>query len=241
MRNRIILGVGSVAVGLTASTTNADYVGLAAILESAGQMTAAGPRNVYRVYAEFTNPTDRVNAWYGLAGHPFTIQNVLADGVTLGSGFTNFGGSAGTLPPEVPGTVRDWDTWATIGITNGSEGPDGLDDAMLSPGFPVFISGNMLTASNASISIPLASLQGRADWRVVGNDTNLRVLLMQLVVNVGQHVRGTINVHGEVDVPIVGLVEFTALDQTFTSVPAPGVLAALSLASLCTGRRGRVS
>jgi hypothetical protein len=191
---------------------------------------------VYRVYAEFTNPTDRVDAWYGTSDHPFVIQNVLADGSTFGTGFTNFGGVGGTLPPEVPGSSLDWDTWATIGVTYGDEaGPDG-NQAQPSPGFPVFISGNSVSSSNASIVIPPTAPQGRADFRVIGNDTNLRVLLMQLVVNVGEHVRGTINVDGQIGAP-GSYTPFSARGQTFSSVPAPGGLAALAVAGIVCGRR----
>ena len=239
MRKIWIGGLGCAAAGLVISAARADYVDLAVILESAGQITFAGPRDVYRVYAEFTNPTDRVDAWYGTPDHPFTIQNVLANGTSLGTGFQNFGGIGGTLPPEVPGSVLDWDTWATIGVAYLDEAaPDYLN---VTPGFPTFISGNSVTADNASVFLSdTTAPQGRADFRVIGNDTALRVLLMQLVVNVGEHVRGTINVDGQIGAP-GSYTPFSAVGQTFSSVPGPGGLAALVVAGIVCGRRRRLA
>ena len=117
----------------------ASSVSLVPVLEVASQQTNAGLRDIYRVYAQFENPADRVHRWYGNAASPMIIQNVLNDGVTLGTGFTQFGGAGGQFAPKSPGTTRDWDTFATLGVLFGSEAPNGSDRTTLSPGFPVFI------------------------------------------------------------------------------------------------------
>src|SRR5262249_14740603 len=137
MKQHMLAAFGCVAVGLTAQTGKADYVGLVTIIEPLGA-SPAGPRDVYRVYAEFTNPTDRVDSWFGDAQDPLAIQTVLADGSTPGTGFTNFGGTGGILAPKVPGTIRDWDTYATIGVLTGDEAPFGVD-ATAENGLPSFI------------------------------------------------------------------------------------------------------
>src|SRR2546423_14713041 len=85
---------------LGTSSAQADFVRLVPALEFPHQSTINGPRDVYLVYAEFTNPLDRVRTWDGTAQTPFTIQNTLSDGTTLGTGFYNFGG--GTVPPDGP-------------------------------------------------------------------------------------------------------------------------------------------
>lgn len=226
------------AVVCAVSESQAAFVGLTAVLEFPSAITPAGPRDVYHIFAEFTNPTDRVNSWFGTTRNPMVIQNVLADGATLGSNFTNFGGQFGNLPPEVAGGVRDWDTFATIGIRNGSEAPFGNDQTMLSapPNFS-FITGNSLTAV-ASLSVPPSAPQGRANYRILGGDTALRVLLMQLVVNVGEHVRGTISVSGQASTAL-GVEDYTLINQTFSSVPSPGGPALLATFLLRCKRRRR--
>lgn len=214
------------ATVLLCAPARADFTGLVAVREFTNQLTVAGPRDVFRVYAEFTSATDRVNSWFGTAGDPFMIQNILSDG-SLGSGFTNFGTSISNLPPEIPGTPLDWDTWATIGITNGAEGENGVNWASLSLNFPAFIPGNTVTGVDASISVLSEAGQGLANWRVQGQDTALRVLLMQLVVLPGEHVQGQISVGGRIDTGS-GYEPFVAAVQTFNSVPGPGGLAMMA-------------
>ena len=80
-------------------------------------------------------------------------------------------------------------------------------------------------------------LQGRADYRVTGNDTDTRVLLMQLVVNAGQFVKGTIGMQWSVD-GVIGSGHIVA-GLTFNNAPAPGGLALLGCAGLIGTRRRR--
>ena len=202
-----------------------------------GPPPLGSPRVIYNVYAQFDSPTDRVNGWgggptYGAA----TIQNILANG-NLGTGFTNIGGAGGQLAPEVSGTVRDWDSYMTIGVRWGPEAPDGADCTQQIPFTPTFINGTTWSAppgGGTILAMPDCE-QGMAGYRVTGNDTDTRVLLMQLVVNQGQFVKGTIGVDWSVDgVPGSGGI-VTGL--TFNNAPAPGALALIGFAAMRARRR----
>jgi len=238
MKKSLLLSILVAGPSLIASTpTLASYTGLRTVLEFASQPMAGGPRDVYRVYAEFTNPADRVNAWYGNQTNPMSIVNFVDDSA-LGSGFFQFGNpNHQTAPYSVTGSL-EWDTFVTIGVRIGSEAPGGLDATTLSPGFPQFIVGNTFFQTDAAVFVPQSAPQGRADWRVTGNDTNLRVMLMQLTVMPGQHVRGTINVDGQFWNG-TGYENFTALGQTFASIPAPGILTVFAVAAGVRGRSRR--
>jgi len=238
MKYRLLTSIicGTSAMILSKSA-EASSITLVPVLEVASQVTPAGLRDVFRVYAQFENPADRVNRWYGDAPNPMTIQNVLSDGATLGTGFTQFGGSGGQLAPYHH-PLRDWDTYATIGVRFGQDAPGGQDATALTAGFPPFIASNTFqTNSGAVFLIPQTAVQGRADWRVVENDTNLRVMLMQLTVMPGQHVRGTINVDGQFWNG-TGYENFSAVGLTFASIPAPGGLVLLGLTGAIP-KRGR--
>jgi hypothetical protein len=65
------------------------------------------------------------------------------------------------------------------------------------------------------------------------------VLAMQLTVNTGNHVRGTVAIQGVNNNPLAGGMTFVTLaNQTFNSfVPAPGALAIFALAGLVGARR----
>ena len=70
-------------------------------------------------------------------------------------------------------------------------------------------------------------------------DPLLRVLMMQLTVNAGDNVRGTVNISGINQTGLAGASSFTLSNQTFNSftAPAPSVLTLLGLAALYTHRR----
>jgi hypothetical protein len=169
-------------------------------VDSGGGPPPRGCRyTIYHVYANFTNPADRVETW-GIGGvnfGPGGIENVNALGTGPGSGFTNIGGAIHSAPYE-PGTNRDWDTYATLGLRYGNQGPlvggSPTDGAGYSPGFPNFINGTSVFAppSGMAVFITRSNPQGAANWINSGPDTSTRVLLMQLVVNQGEHVQGTI-------------------------------------------------
>jgi hypothetical protein len=200
--------------------------------------TIDGP-SIYHVFAEFTEGADRVLAW-GIVGKLFGqggIENLNSAGSGPGTGFINVGPSTG--PPSSPGTPRDWDTYATLGVRYLSQLPAGADPPAYSPGFPPFIFGTALEVPTFGMAVlisPLpANIYGRADFINEGADDARRVLLMQLVVAANQHVHGTIGVlwNGS-SAPSNGTV---ANDLTFSTVPGPGALALLGFACLIGSRR----
>jgi MYXO-CTERM domain-containing protein len=196
-------------------------------------------RTIYHVYAEFDGPGYHVNAWGGGGdlGNGI-IQNLNQDGSGLGTGFVQVGGAGGNTAPSYATSARSWDTYMTIGVRFGAEGPGGIDATSVIPNTPAFIAGTQWTApaSGGGVFITPDDAQGNADYIDSGSDTANRVLLMQLVVNVGQHVAGTIGVNWEVS-GVAGATTTPGL--TFNSVPAPGALALLGLAGLVGSRRRR--
>ena len=233
-RLRVLLSAGSAMI--LSCTAQAVLTGLVVTQEPPPPFIpppTGGPRTIYHVFAEFDNPSDRVNVWGG-GGELGSgiIQNVLADGITLGTGFTQIGGAGGQLAPYED-RFRLWDTYMTIGVSDGTEAPGGNDATTQIPGTPIFISGTTWTApfNGGGVFITPDDIQGRADYRVIGNDTNLRVLLMNLVVNQGQHVQGTIGVAWGVDGVYGSGVVTSGL--TFSSIPAPG-----AWVLLCSGLVG---
>jgi len=220
MRHSTLGVIVLTATVLPCVAARADFTGLVAVREFPNQMTSGGLRDVFRVYAEFTNPTDRVDTWYGTEANPFLIQNVLVNG-SPGSGF--FRHSFGSLPPEIPGTPNDWNTWATIGTTWENEMNQGSFLGAFS--LPPFRNGNQITSSVGSIFLTSpAAPDGLGNFRISGADTALRTLVMQLTVMPGEQVQGMINLGGRIDTG-AGYASFTALSQTFTSVPSPATMA----------------
>jgi len=221
---------------------SASYVNLSVNLYTT--VTVGGvSRDVYRVYANFTLASDHVTA---IAGSPIvgnlTIQNTDATGNALGTGFFNPGGSSSNQAPSSPASANYYGTYATIGISDATQGSGGTptspaDETGLSPGFPTFIAGNQLDTNNAAWFTAGPVNQGAASWINSGYDTNLRVQIMQLAVNHGQNVRGTVSISGTTDSPLAAPFIFNG--QTFNSVPAPGALALLGLAGLVGSRRRR--
>ena len=225
-----LIMTGTASAAVTSLSVFAEPVG------GAGAPPAGGPRVIYRVYANMGASNERVNAWGGGGNLGIgAIVNTLGGGGP-GTGFTNVGGVA-ALAPSSPGSTRDWDTYATIGVLYASEGPGGINATSIVTGTPGFIVGNSWTAlaAGGGFFITPADAQGGADFRVSGNDTATRVLLMQLVVNAGEHVAGTIGIAWQG--PTGGGVNTTG--WTFNSVPAPGALALLGLAGLVGARRRR--
>src|SRR5207244_3003256 len=108
---------GVVTAAMTSSPASADLVGLRFFREgSYGLPNPPGPPLwIYRVYAEFTEPSDSIYAW---GGGPTLgsaqIANISITG-SPGTGFTNTPNDpSGNLAPDHPYTARDWDTYMTI-------------------------------------------------------------------------------------------------------------------------------
>ncbi len=236
--SRILCGV--LCAMAVVSSAGADFVGLRVFREEpggAGAPPPGPPRWIYRVYAEFTDPTDRVIGWgtgipeYGFGG----IWNVSENGLP-GSGFTNIPDLfTGNTAPFFSGGPADWDTYMTIGLLYGIQGPNNVDYTHVWPGTPIFISNGSTSWTGLDIGCYLAgnSPQGNGNYRISGNDTDTRVLLMQLVVNAGEHVQGSIGLAWLN--PSVELLHFSG-NLTFSSVPGPGTLAIFFMSIACARR-----
>jgi hypothetical protein len=240
---KLVIAAGTLGTLILSTSANAALTGLSLFAEApggAGAPPTGGPRIIWRVYADFSSSTDRVNAWgVGSTFGPGGIFNVNQLNAP-GAGFTNVGGAGGQLAPYSPGTSRDWDTYMTVGVLYGNEGPAGADATAQIPNTPQFILNGATSwtpdaVNGGGVFVTPDDPQGRADYRVSGFDTDHRVLLMQLVVNAGEYVKGTIGVAwqaaGQNGVVTQGLV--------FDIIPAPGGAALLACAGLFSAWRRR--
>jgi hypothetical protein len=239
MKNDTLLMLACLGCAMIVSTgAQASYQGVTVTLHTSVS-TPAGDMSVYRAYALFSNPGDYLTS---VAGSPslgnLVIQNLNSQGMGLGSGFYN---PAGTNRPPLLGPNDpeefQWETFVSIG------GPfyDGSFPTSLSPGFPTFISGPLLNSNNVGWFVLLVP-QGLAGNGVANLDGlgNWGVLMMQLTVNAGEHVAGTVAIGAHHIVPLAGGTTFqTQANQTFSSFPAPGALAIFALAGLGGSRSRR--
>lgn len=251
-RMMIVTAPALLAIVLAASPAQAAYTGLSVQLHTSVTIGGQG-YDVYRVYANFSDPGDRL---VGVFGSPSlgatTIQTRNAGDTALGNVLYNTPGGV-TAPSQSAidaSPERQWDTFATIGLSIVDQSPYG-DFTFVTPGF-VGIAGNNYTITNGGwFSIPtfdhdnnpstpqIPPPQTLAGWTGDG-DLPLRVMLMQLTVQAGENVRGTINI--DIYPPMGGGGGQTVVHQpfqTFNSYTAPGpsVLALLGAAGFV--RRGR--
>jgi hypothetical protein len=192
---------------------------------------------VYRAYALYSDPGDYLLSVVGsqTAGN-MIIWNLNSQGDGFGAGFYNPAGT-NLAPLLMPGDPEEyqWETFVSIG------GPyyDGSLETSLAPGFTTFINGPVLNVTNIGWYI-LPGPQGIAGNGEANLDGlgNWGVLMMQLTVNAGEHVAGTVAVSGLNNNPLAGATYFTVTNQTFSSIPAPVGLAVLALGGLMrSGRR----
>ena len=238
LTSRIIVGVLSALA--IASAASAELVGLRVFQEAPGGPGPAPPgpqRWNYRVYAEFTEPTDMVLSWatgsngFGFGG----IWNITANN-TPGSGFTNIPDLlTGDIAPYFSGGATDWDTFMTIGLLYGVHGPGNTDYTNAFPNTPLFIANGTNAWTGPGGAFLFGDVQqGAANYRVDGNDTANRVLLMQLVVNAGEHVHGSIGLTWR---SVEGDFILTP-NLSFNSLPAPSAAFTFILLGL-RGKRMR--
>ena len=241
---------------LFTGTASADFVMLTVELfannwntsdaEFDGNIPDGNLRDLWRVYAHFDDPNDRMTA-IGVAidGTPMTVENVLADGVTPGSGLYEplFGTQADGGGPIANGTTGwtqnptglTYDTYMTIGNEAGYTpliDPKTGDPYFFGWGLglaPNWADGTSWFINNAAfVTIPAAPY-GEPDG-------NGRVLVAQFNVADGEHIQGFANIiWGNVGLAGGGFVT----EVFFTSIPAPGTLALLGLAGLFGVRRRR--
>lgn len=240
-----LAGVGTALI--LSSSADASYQGLTVVKHTTVSVNAV-LRDVYRVYAKFSDPGDFLTS---IAGSP-TLGNLIVEtrnaaNSGAGGNFLNPAGGGATAPTfKSLGTAVEWDTFVDIGLASVPYG--GTDATGLSPGF-TGISGSVVNTNNAGWFTTGGFPQGQAGNGVanVGGSGMFGVLVMQLTVNTGNHVRGTMNVGGINNNPLAGGTTFQTNSnnpnqggpQTFNSIPAPGVLVLVGLAGLVGTRRRR--
>jgi hypothetical protein len=220
--------------GALFATTGADAAYHGLTVHNAGNHLVNGiNRTSYRVYAVFSDPGDFLTS---VAGSPtlgnMVIQSCNASGTGPGGNFVNPVGGSATAPTfYAVGTQLEWDTFVTIGLASVPYGS--IDETGLSPGF----NGIGNTASFSSNNVGWFTA-GPKPQGMAGNGLNLGgglwgVLMMQLTVNAGNYVRGTVAVGGVHNTGQTGGTPFqTNADQTFWCIPTPGALALFALAGL---------
>jgi len=212
--------------------------------------------DVYRLYANFDDPGDRLVAVFGspMLG-PMTLQTRNSNDTALGSAFYNSPLDRITAPSAAVIGLdpnEQWDTFVTIGVSVTDQSPYG-DMTYLTPGF-TGISGTSTTYTNGGwYTVPtfdhdtnpstpdIPPPQTLAGWTGDG-DSALRVLIMQLTVRAGENIRGTINI--DLFPPMGQGGGFPVIHQPFQTfntyvAPGPSVLALLAVACVRGQRRRR--
>lgn len=239
-RNELNRSVMLCAALIAAGAAHGDYQGLQVQLHTnvvAGQY----PRSVYRVYATFDDPGDFTTA---VAGSPtlgnLVLQTTSQTGTLPGGNFWNAPGGLTTAPSAgdiAPNPGLEWDTFVTIGLALVPYG--GSDNVGLAPGWPGIGDVAEINTDYAGWFTAGATPQGMAGNGVPLSGGLWGVIIMQLTVDEGNHVRGTVAIGGVQNNPLSGGTTFYATNQTFNSLPAPGSLAVLALGGAMRGRRRR--
>ena len=240
---------GLAAVLLFTSHVSAVYTGLT--VSKYTTLTVDGVnRDVWRIYANFTNPNDRLLAGSGLnTPNSLVLESRNAADNGPGSPFYNAIGGTNRPPTQadIDGSPSlQWDSFVTIGISIADQAPYG-DQMFFSPGFPN-LAGTTYSAQNAGwLCVPTIDEDGNPATPEISNpqtqagflgdgDPLLRVLMAQLTTDAGGNVRGTVAVTAWDAGAGSG---YTLGGQTFNSVPMPPGLALLGFAALGRRRRKR--
>src|SRR5262245_55385344 len=227
----------SAAVALTPSV-RAVYTGVT-IEQHASVVIGGSDYDVYRVYANFSDPGDRLVVGFGSpALGPMTVQTRNFNDSDFGNPFFNVPGHT-TAPSQfdIAGNPdAEWDTFVTIG-TPIADLPAGYDQTLLTPGFIPISGNNWVIGNSAWYVLPtydhdnnpgtpqIPPEQSVASWTGDGDLQN-RVMMMQLTVAAGDNVRGTLNLDW---FPPVGQGQVVVHEtiQTFNTIPGPSALGLL--------------
>jgi hypothetical protein len=220
----------TIAAGsLLATTAMADYTGLSYdIIEQTGDGGQAGTWTA-RVYADFDNAVDRVDAIFGNADNMLSIDST--------NGFyqnTAFGGPTSTSINSAffpLAASLEWDSYVTIGALY-ADGTPFDNNALLDIGidFSGFEAGGAIASDNGTWFVTPDDAQGAAG-------ASMRVLLGQFTMHgadAGSAVFGELNIQGKDSNG--DTFQVTGQDFYF-AVPAPGALALLGLAGVASRRR----
>ena len=202
------------ALALTGAA-NADFLG--ASYENLGDLGAGV--DTYRVYIDFSSPTDQLLAVSGNAGVSALYFNSL-DGDALRNSMGPFGGTSFEDTP-FPG-IEAWDSWVTI---NSDTGPV---DAQFSPGF---LGGDGSSSVINGTSFSQADNGGWFDSNPGTPETGESILIAQFTV-------ANFEFGGTADWQSTGSGATSSAFYVNT-VPAPGALALLGLAGVAARRRRR--
>ena len=219
MNIKLSLFAGCVGSLVLAGTATADYTGLsyeiAAVDGVADTWTA-------RIYANFSDANDQLNAVYGDADNPMLV--------TSSGGFYQnaFGGNtSGAINPALyaafPSLV--YDSWATIGLE------DNVGNAMGDIGidWSDFEAGGSIATDNGTWFTTPADAQSLAG-------AGMRVMIAQLTtMGHDSVISGHVSLQGKT---AAGDTWVSLNDEFAYALPAPGALALLGLAGVA-GRRRR--
>ena len=246
-------GLMSMGLAMAGQTASADFQNVS--IEQHTTVSIGGSDyDVFRVYANFSDPNDRLVAIFGSPTlGSLTIESRNSDDTGVGGAVYNAPGMGNLAPTEdqiATNPDREWDTFGTIGLSVWEQSPYG-NMAAITPQFPN-LEGTTYTMSNGAWYIvptfdhdnnagtpQIPPPQTQAGWTGDG-DVALRVLALQLTVPAGGNVRGIINIDW---FPPPGQGQGEAVVhqpfQTFNSftVPGPGSLTLLGLAALLRRRR----
>lgn len=231
---------------LPSQSANADYSGLAIELHSTVNIRG-GSFDIWRVYANFSDPGDRLVIGFGSPTlGPISIESRNSSDTGAGNPFFNVGNNitAPTMDQISSDSSFQWNTFVTIGTPIADLVPGG-DEILLTPDFKG-ISGTSWVQDNQAWLVPptidgVPPIQSVANWQGDGDAAN-RVLMMQLTVTAGDNVRGTINL-GWFKPTGFGEFEIQEPIQTFNSftVPGPGAMFGLGLLALLQRTRRRTN
>jgi hypothetical protein len=223
MNNKLTLFAGCVGSLVLAGTVTAGYEGLSYEVHAdegvAGTWTA-------RIYANFSDENDQLNAVYGDADNPLSVDST--DGFYQNA----FGGATSSsinpaLYPAFPSLV--YDSWATIGLE------DNVDNAMGDIGidWAPFLAGGAIETNNGTWFTTPADAQSLAG-------PEMRVMIAQLTTFKGPGPgSGVIFGHVSLQGKTAGGDTWVSLNDQFAyALPAPGAMALLGLAGFA-GRRRR--
>jgi hypothetical protein len=230
MMLRTLLGLAGCGALLVTSSANAVFFGLST--QAYNTVINGNARTVWRVYADFTSPTEGI-ATFGSIQTDMTLETFAGAPNAPVSGDFFAGGNP--VPPtqeEIdfnPGAAHR--SFYTINLTTQDQNPNPAAFPLFNLGMPA-LTGNSVTAplgGSATTTTPDAPF-ALASWN--GPNAPYRVLLMQLQVTAGNHVRGTLGVF------TLG-AEAVVVTNFNSAIPAPSTLALLGVVGAIGSRRRR--
>jgi hypothetical protein len=194
----------------------ADYDGLTIEMHTSVDVNGS-MYDVWRLYANFTNPGDRLVTGFGSPTlGAITLQTRNSNDTDFGNPFLRVGDMTMLTPCFVP--------------------IEGVNWSQSNQAWFIFPTFDHDSNPNTPHEPPVQTVAG---WQGDGDALN-RVLMAQLTVQSGENVRGTINLAWFHAIGGGGQFELQESVQTFNSfiVPGPSVLAALGMMTLMArGRR----